>query len=342
MNSYEIIRRNVAFDYPDRVGLRFNSLGVSDVFRIYTQLPRSLRPDPQAPVRMDKKLRTPPGHIDEWGCKWEASGDAAGGDDMGLVLDAPLKNWSDFENFIFPDPANPDRFDGLEPALEVADGRFVQLNSPFCMFERMHFMRGFETIMNDFILQPAEVEKFADKVINYQIGIVNAAAERGKGRIHCFDTTDDWGSQNAMFISPRMWRAIFKPRYKRLIDAIHAGGMLLRFHTDGKINAILPDLVELGVDILNVHQPRLLGIDEVAESIAGRICFEVSVDIQSTLPTGDKEAIQSEVRELLGKWASPKGGLIGVEYRYGAAIGITRQALQWELEALQQFGTYRK
>ncbi len=342
MNSYEIIRRNVAFDYPERVGLRFNSLGVSDVFRLYAQPPRTLRPEPAAPARMDKKIRTLPGHVDEWGCKWETNAELDGGDDMGLVLEAPLKEWSRFSSFPFPDPHNPDRFEGLETALAAAGERFVQLNSPFCLIERMHFMRGFEELMNDFILQPAEVEKFADQVISYQIGLVQMAAELGKGRIHCFDTTDDWGSQTAMFISPRMWRAIFKPRYKRLIDAIHAGGMLLRFHTDGKINAILDDLVELGVDILNVHQPRLLGIDEVAQRLAGRICFEASVDIQATLPGGDRDAIRNEVRELVGKWASPKGGLIGVEYRYGAAIGISRQALEWELEAFQEFGNYRK
>ncbi len=76
------------------------------------------------------------------------------------------------------------------------------------------------------------------------------------------------GERNRIcFISPKMWRKFLKPRYKKLIDAIHDNGMALRFHSDGKINTIHEDLVELGVDILNIHQPLLLGIEEVSSAL---------------------------------------------------------------------------
>lgn len=55
--------------------------------------------------------------------------------------------------------------------------------------------------------------------------------------------------------------------------------MDIRFHTDGKINDILEDLIELGVDIINIHQPNLVGVDEISKIGQGRICFEASVDI---------------------------------------------------------------
>lgn len=339
MNGYEIIRRNIEFDNPERVGLRFEGLGVSDVYRLYVQPPKSFRPKGIAKVRMDKKIRTGPGNTDEWGCIWNMVGDL-GADDMGQVLDPPLKDLNLVESYPFPDPFNPEHFDGLEIALVAADEKFVQLNSPFCLFERLHFLRGFEAIMNDLMLNANKVEKLLDKVIAYQIGIVEMAGRLGKGRIHCFDTTDDWGTQKNMFISLNMWRKFFKPRYKKLIDTIHENGMVIRFHSDGKINAIFDDLVELGVDILNVHQPQLLGIDEVADKMTGKVCFEVSADIQVTLPGGDRDAIRKEVQEIIQKWAMPNGGLIGVEYRYGRAIGISQQALEWELEAFQDYGKF--
>lgn len=114
--------------------------------------------------------------------------------------------------------------------------------------------------------------------------------------------------------------------------------MYLRFHTDGKINPIFEDLIDLGVDILNMHQPLLLGFDDIRVKLRGRICMEVSVDIQSTLPKDDKEAITAEVQQIIRNCCTPSGGLIGVEYRHGAAIGISKQALAWELEAYQKFG----
>lgn len=337
MNGYEIIMRNILFDFPERIGLRFNSLGVSDVFRIYVQPPIEFRPSDILNVSMDKKMRTRSGQMDEWSCKWESSeGEESG--DMGQVLDPPLKDLNEISSYPFPDPYDPAHFDGLEEALANTEGKFVQLNSPFCLFERLHFLYGFNETLCDLVLFPEKMEALIDQVIAYQIGIVEMAGQLGKGRIHCFDTTDDWGTQTNLFISPKMWRKIFKPRYQRLINAIHANGMVLRFHTDGKINTILDDLVEMGVDILNVHQPLLLGINEVAEKLSGKICLEVSADVQLTLPSCDKLKIQNEVKEIVQKWCTPKGGLIGVEYRYGKVLGITEQALKWELEAFQRYG----
>ncbi len=337
MNSYDIIRKNIEFDDPPRIGLRFNSLGVSDVKRIYVQPPARLVPADIQQVRMDRKINTRPGEVDEWGCKWESLDSGLGGD-MGQVLDPPLKELQDVIDYPFPDPYDPHHFAGLDEALADTEGLFVQLNSPFCLFERLHFLRGFEASLSDLILQPELSAILLDKILDYQIGIAEMAGKLGKGRIHCFDTTDDWGTQTAMFISPRMWRKLFKPRYKKLIDVIHANGMYLRFHTDGKINPIFEDLIDLGVDILNMHQPLLLGFDDIREKLRGRICMEVSVDIQSTLPKDDKEAITAEVQQIIRNCCTPSGGLIGVEYRHGAAIGISKQALAWELEAYQKFG----
>jgi len=337
MDSYEIMMRNIQFDSPERIGLRFNSLGVSDVFRIFVQPPLNCRSADNKNVRMDKKIRTASGSVDEWGCTWESLEEEGSGD-MGQVLHPPIRDLDQVFSYPFPDPYDTHHFDGLEDALQLSQSKFVQLNSPFCLFERLHFLYGFSETLRDLALNREKMEILIDKVIAYQIGIVEMAGQLGKGRIHCFDTTDDWGTQTNMFISPKMWREIFKPRYKKLIDTIHANGMCLRFHTDGRINAIFPDLIELGVDILNVHQPLLLGIDDVAEKLSGKICLEVSCDVQQTLPSCEEQRIKNEVKEIVQKWCTPKGGLIGVEYRYGKMLGISEQALRWELEAFQQFG----
>lgn len=337
LSSYEVVRRCIEFKNPGRIALRFPSLGVSDVYRIYLQTPFHLRTNSTAASKMTKKVRPLPGTFDEWGCLWETLPGAVS-DDMGQVVKHPLsgtKNWSDFP---FPDPAAPGRFDGLEGALDASGERYVQLNSPFCLFERMHFLRGLEQLMFDIVDRPDDVERLANRLISYQIGIIEEAYRLGKERIHCFDTTDDWGTQTGLLISPRSWRRIFKPCYIRLVEAAHRCKMHVRFHTDGKVNSILGDLVEIGIDVINIHQPRLLGIEEVGSKYRGKVCFEASVDVQSTLPTNDRKLIQDEAHDLVNHWATNKGGLIAVEYRDLGAIGATKESLVWALEAFTKYG----
>lgn len=340
MTGYEIIKGNVKFTGPDRIGLRFDRIaGKGDVCRIFVLPPKSTWPE-GADYTVSKKVRPKNGEYDEWGCMWES--DDASGSDMGQVTNIPIEEGDDMDDYVFPDPKAEGRFEGLQEALDEAEkkGLYVQLNSPQCIFERMHFLRGFENTLMDCLVEPEEIEVMAERLADYQIGIIEEAYRLGKGRIHCYDTTDDWGTQNNLMISPDIFREIFKPQYKRIFDKAHECGMDIRFHTDGKINDILEDLIELGVDIINIHQPRLVGIDEVSKIAQGRICFEAAIDIQATLPTGDKELIEQEAKELVEKWATPKGGLIGVEYGYLDAIGTTKESMLYALECFEKYGSF--
>ncbi|PHV69653.1 hypothetical protein CS063_14620 [Sporanaerobium hydrogeniformans] len=342
MTGYEIIKKNIRFENPERIGLRFDRIGgKGDVCRIFVLPPRDKR-DNSVPCTVSKKIRPVSGEHDEWGCLWES--DDATGSDMGQVVNIPIEEWEDLETYEFPDAKAEGRFDGLKEALDAAEekGLYVQLNSPQCIFERMHFLRGFENTLMDCITDPEEIEALAIKLADYQIGIIEEAYRLGEGRIHCYDTTDDWGTQQSLMISPTIFREIFKPQYKRVFDKAHACKMDVRLHTDGKINDILEDFIEMGVDILNIHQPRLVDIDEVSKIARGRICFEAAVDIQATLPTGDKKLIEEEVKELVEKWATPSGGLIGVEYGYLKSIGTTEESMLFALECFEKYGTFHK
>ena len=303
MTSYEIMKANIHFQNPDRIGLRFDRIaGKGDVCRIFVLPPKDKR-DNSKTYSVSKKVRPGDNEYDEWGCLWRSDGK---GSSMGEPCNIALEDLEeDLEDFQFPDPKAEGRFDGLEEALKVA-------------------------------------EEKARKLADYQIGIIEEAYRLGKGRIHCYDTTDDWGTQQALMISPKRFREIFKPQYKRIFDKAHECGMDIRFHTDGKINDILEDLIELGVDIINIHQPNLVGVDEISKIGQGRICFEASVDIQTTLPTGDKERIDREAKELVEKWGTRQGGFIGVEYGYLDAIGTTKETMLYELECFEKYGTYKK
>lgn len=342
MTGYEIIKANINFTNPERIGIRFDRIaGKGDVYRIFV-LPAADKRDPSIQYTVTKKARPINGTYDEWGCLWASSDET--GSDMGQVTNIPIENMEDYDRYELPDPKAPGRFDGLEEALNQAEakGLYVQLNSPQCIFERMHFLHGFENTLIDCLIDPENITKMAKDLADFQIGIIEEAYHLGKGRIHCYDTTDDWGTQGNLMIPPDIWRQIFKPQYKRIFDKAHECGMDIRFHTDGKINAILEDFIELGIDILNIHQPRLVDIDEVSTVAQGKICFEAAVDIQTTLPSGDKEAIEQEVIELVNKWATPSGGLIGIEYGYLDAIGTTQESMLYAYECFVKHGNLKK
>ncbi len=342
MNGYEIIKANVNFSNPDRIGLRFDRIAKKgDVFRIFVLPPKDKR-EISKTFSVCRKVRPGNGEYDEWGCLWKSNDET--GADMGQVTNIPLSDWDLLDCYVFPDPKADGRFDGLDEALEIAEekGLYVQLNSPQCIFERMHFLRGFEDTLVDCMIDPENIERLAEKLADYQIGIIEEAFRLGKGRIHCYDTTDDWGTQQGLMLAPEIFREIFKPQYKRIFDKAKECKMDIRFHTDGKINDILLDLIEVGVNIINIHQPKLVGIAEISKIAQGKICFEAAVDIQATLPTGDKALIEQEVKDLIEKWATPQGGFIGVEYGYLDAIGTTKESMMFALECFEKYGTYQK
>jgi hypothetical protein len=100
-------------------------------------------------------------------------------------------------------------------------------------------------------------------------------------------------------------------------------------HTDGRINDILEDLVEIGVDVIEIEQPHAIGIEEVGRDFRGRICFETLCDIQMTLPTKDPEKIRDEAHLLLEHWATPQGGLIlSIDAENNSDLGFSPEIVQ--------------
>jgi len=120
---------------------------------------------------------------------------------------------------------------------------------------------------------------------------------------------DDWGSNTSLLISPALWRAVFKPMYKAYCDAIHAGGKFVFFHSDGNIEAIYGDLIEIGVDALN-SQLFCMDIEKLSANHKGKITFWGEIDRQHVLPYGSTGDVKAAVRRLRKALYDPRGGVI--------------------------------
>jgi hypothetical protein len=307
MTSYEIVYRAVHFGRPARLPVRFGAFGQDDVAGLPVKAAESFVP-------------AVPGQ-DEWGCVWVKTAVP----NMGQVKGHPLEDISKLDSHPVPDYTDDSRYTDCEAALEWAEahGKYVMAGIFMVLFERMHCLHGFENVLCGLKQDRPAMAALADRIVEVHLTFVQEVARRFGNRVHAFSMTDDWGTQQAAFVSFDLWMDFFFPRYKRLFDAMHAAGYDVWVHSCGKVNEILEGYLRAGVNVVNLQQPRALGIEEIGRRYRGRIAFESLADIQHTLPTNDRKRVEEDVAALMAHWASPEGGFILSDYGDDAAIGVT-------------------
>lgn len=326
MSSYEVVRRAIAFETPDRLPVQFSSLGVTDFAGVGTNF-------------VGTGDHAQKATYDDWGCMWARSEMA----NMGQVKGHPLEDWdAAIKNYVWPDADDPKYYEGMEDRFEGIEGKYISTSIFMLLFERMHSLCGMTNVLTDLYANRGRMEFLADFIVEHDIKVINNIGRRFPGRIHGFGFSDDWGTELATFVSPKMWCDFFQPRYARIFDAALAQGWTVQMHSCGKVNEIIEPLIEIGCDVMNLQQPRALGIEEIGRRFAGRMCFSSLCDIQHTLPFKGAEEIREEARLLLDCWATPEGGFILSDYGDGAAIGVDLWKKQVMFDAFQEFDPFRK
>jgi uroporphyrinogen-III decarboxylase len=124
---------------------------------------------------------------------------------------------------------------------------------------------------------------------------------------------DDVGMQNAMLISPKMWRRFLKPRMANFIAELKAinPDVKVAYHSDGQIYPIIPDLIEIGLDVLNPVQPASMDPVRLKKEYGDKLCFWGTIDEQHTLPFGSADDVRAEVIERLNTIGRGGGLILG-------------------------------
>jgi len=248
------------------------------------------------------------GGMDEWGCNWVSP--RAG--DMGQVREHPLRELDQFAQGPRPDGTDACRYADLAKELpERPDAYHVYCNGT-CLFERMHFLRGFDTLLMDMVTEPDEFKRLAEWVVQYQEQTIAYLAAHFKGRVQALRCTDDLGTQLNSIMSPAQFRELLKPYYARVAALCHQHGLHFWLHACGKIDGLLDDLIEAGLDVVNMMQPRIFDLPELGRRFAGRITFENYPDMQSSVPTLNRQTIRQDMAEQLKYLATPQGGYIAM------------------------------
>ncbi len=273
---------------------------------------------------------------DDWGCGWRATEVK----NMGQVVYRPLEDWSKLATYKPPNPRNPFYFARIEDGIRDAGDRYVVLTSHFNLIERLEMLHGFTRTLEDFYLEPEKTHRLLDMILEYKIEHLAEAARRFGDRVHGIFLTDDWGSQESTFVSPKIFKEFFFDRYKQLFASVHDHGYHVMLHSCGKVNNFVPLFIETGADVVNLQQPRLYGIEELGKAFAGKTCFLTTVDIQATLPRGDAAAVTAEAEELVENWSTPEGGFIVFNYGDSEGIGTTDEITEIMFEAFFKLRNY--
>jgi hypothetical protein len=272
------------------------------------------------PVKAAEPAKPRPEGVDEWGCGWKKTTVK----NMGQVKMHPLESIRKLRSHPVPDYTDDRRYVGVQAALEKmkAEGKYVTAGIFMVLFERMHTLHGFENTLIDLYTDRKAMEALADRIVDVHVTFVKEMARRFPGQIDGWNMTDDWGTQQAAFIRFDLWMDFFFPRYKRIFDAMHGAGCDVWVHSCGKVNEIIEGYIRAGVNVVNLQQPRALGIEEVGKRYLGRIAFQSLADIQATLPKGDRSQVEEDAERLMTHWANRKGGFVFSDYGDDEGIGV--------------------
>jgi uroporphyrinogen decarboxylase len=252
-------------------------------------------------------------YTDEWGVGWRSVPYATpfGNGRYTEFAHHPLADVHSLASYRSPDPTRAELYTEAEDVLQrFKDEYWIVGVTVTTIFETAWALRGYERLLMDFALDPETADAILEIPYRYHLYAARRLAEMGVDMIW---VGDDVGAQRSMLISPTHWRRYLKPRLASLIAEVKAANPALKvaYHSDGVITPIIPELIEIGVDVLNPIQPASMDPAMVKEQFGDRLCFWGSIDEQHTLPFGSPADVCAEVLARLGSLGKGGGLILG-------------------------------
>ncbi len=271
--------------------------------------------------------------IDAWGTRWETTRD----DMVPFPKGNPLPDLSHIEDFVVPDPlALFDADDTLPDEMAAIPDRNEKLvfgQQVYFLFERAWALTGMENLMEAFYDHPDELRELLRRITDYNIAIFERYIDLGVDGV---GFSEDLGNQRALMMSPTLFREFFKPEYARAFAVVKDAGLLVNFHSCGCVQDIVPDLIEVGVDILNPVQARANDLQRMKALAAGRLTLSGGIDTQHVLMLGTPGEVEAEVKRVLGILGPGGGYIIGPDQ----GMPFPPENIEALWRAAQRWGTY--
>ncbi len=203
-------------------------------------------------------------------------------------------------------------------------GKYVVAADPVLLFERARALVGSGSLLTAPWEQRAGLEHLLEHLTDLTLQSVEAHGELSG--VDAFMTWQDFASETGLMVSPTQFREIYAPHLARIVDASHRAGMHFVWHCCGQVAELIPEMIELGVDVVQLDQPRLLGHRRLAEEFGGRVCFWNAVDT-SWSAGGDRsdDDLRAEVAAMTEPFHTLGGGFMARHYPQPEVLGLTRR-----------------
>ena len=243
---------------------------------------------------------------DEWGCLFRAAPDGVGAHPTRPII-RTVADWERYAAGSLPDIDSPAFTAGLRKDVAANPGRYVA--APFwrTFYERMYMLMGFEDLLAEIATGGELFTRMLADLRDFTLRGIERIADAGADAVFL---ADDWGTQDRLQISPAAWRRHFRPAYGAMIDAAHARGLDVWLHSCGHITELVPEWIDLGLDVIAHLQAAAMDLPALAAAYRGRITFFGGIDVQFNLVRGGRESIREEVRSLMADFHAHEGRYI--------------------------------
>jgi uroporphyrinogen decarboxylase len=246
-----------------------------------------------------------------WGLD-SAPAQTAFGEYIHYAINAPLKDASLKEIVAYRGPALEDfNFDNFALDLSLRDEHFFCTGILNYIFILASWMRGQDQFFVDLAIDQQAAAVLVDKIGEFAVDLTKEIYRRHGGKLDMFGMWDDVADQRSLCMRPEVWRKLFKKWDRKIIDAVKKYDQIVLFHCCGNCKAIIPDFIEIGVDILDPVQTSATGMDlaGLKASFGNDLCFHGGIDVQKLLPFDSPQAVKEEVRRIKDIFGT-NGGLI--------------------------------
>ena len=256
-------------------------------------------------------------------------------------VSAPLREASlqEIERYPMPDPSDPRRYEGLrEEARDLSENTDYAVGcykaTLLGIYDGAWVLRGLDQFLMDLTLEPALAQALLQKVFSFNFEVYSRMLDEVGEFVHVVEFNDDLGTQENLMIAPQTYREQLKPLHRRMVEMFHAKAPHARvlLHSCGNIHKIIPDLIEIGVDIINPVQPLAADMDtgRLKKEFGRDICFQGGIDIQRAMK-GTAADVEREVRERIRSLAPGGGYVLSTANNIASDIPVENVTLLYEL-----------
>ncbi len=253
--------------------------------------------------------------VDLFGVTWQASKD---GGDVGIVKTYPLQH-CELKDYKFPE-INVGLVNEIVDVLQKEDDRYAMFSITMGFFERAWSLCGMEDVLVDMLLEPEKLHAIFEGIFEHHCKLLDLILDKNFDAVYF---GDDWGQQKGLIMGPNAWREFIKPYVGKLFEKVKSAGKQIVLHSCGDLREIMPELIDMGVDVYNTVQPEIYDLEKLKREYGKDITFYGGISTQQFLPFASESEVREQTKRVLDIMMKDGGYILSPTHAVTPDIPVT-------------------